>query len=73
MITITFPDNADQTKPFPKIMRNKEWGTIVLFRDSGNGTVLHGGQTNYQVGQVVGVFTPDTYEDYNGPVTLQNK
>lgn len=73
MITTTFPDHADQTKPFPKLMRHKENGSIILFSSEGSGTVVHVGQTAHTPGTHFKCFTAGDYEDYNGPVTLQNK
>lgn len=73
MITTTFPDHGDQTKPFPKIMRHKDYGSLILFTKPDTGTVLHPGQTAHSVGVVLDNFTSSYYEDYNGPVTLQNK
>lgn len=73
MITTTFPDHADQTKPFPKIMRHREYGALVLMRDARHGTVLHTGQSPRLVGDQITTTPIEDYEDYNGPVTLQNK
>ena len=73
MITTTFPDRVDQTKPFPKIMRPKDCGSLVLFTNPDTGTILHPGQTAHSVGVHLDSFTSSWYEDYNGPVTLQNK
>lgn len=73
MITTTFPDNVDQTKPFPKIMRHKKLGSITLFSSERKGTVIHTGQTVHTAGFHCDYFSAEEYDDYNGPVTLQNK
>lgn len=73
MITTTFPDNADQTKPFPKIRRSTKSGMVVLFEASKKGMVLSQGQGAWPVGSFKTNWVEDHFEDYNGPVTLQNK
>lgn len=73
MITTTFPDNAEHTKPFPKIMRSKRSGMIVLFEKATVGTVLSRGQSAYDPGDHRATWADEYFEDYNGPVTLQNK
>lgn len=72
MIKSSFPGGANQTKPFPKIMRNKESGSLVLFPDASKGTVLHIGQTAHAIGSRIDTLSPEKYEDYNCPVTLEN-
>lgn len=73
MITTTFPDNAENTKPFPKIMRSTRSGMIVLFEQSSVGTVIASGQSQWSVGARLTSWPDNNFEDYNGPVTLQNK
>lgn len=73
MITTTFPDHADPTKPFPKIMRSENSGAVILFSRESVGTIVHPGQTSHVIGNHVDYFDMEPFRDYNGPVTLQNK
>ncbi len=55
-------------KPFPKLMKGKLRGTIVLMTESRCGTVVNGDE----LGTHSRTWHMDKFTDYDGPVTLRN-
>ena len=60
-------------KPFPKLMKSRTSGVIVLMQCSGRGTVVHGVSTKGRpVGSIVNNWTMSSFIDYKGSVELTN-
>jgi len=78
MINVTLGEAKPQMeKPFPKLMQviSKEaddFGTIVLFLSSKNGTVVYTTSHRYYIGYNCCTWIMDRFTDYNEPITLQN-
>lgn len=85
MIKVTEKNILDTTKPFPKLMKNKSMGFIILATKKeippGNypenslcyvGTVIN--KTPFwNIGYHSDGWDGEGFEDYNGPITLENE
>lgn len=62
------------TKPYPKIMECKNDGKLVLFTDGSRGTVIKpGDDNNWSIGDFYGKFKQDSFNDYCGVITIEQK
>ena len=64
---------AVKVSSFPKLMISTLTDMIVLFYDSGLGTVINEGRSElFEVGEYHGFYDTSEFEDYNGEVVLKN-
>lgn len=63
------------SRPFPKLMRNRETGSVVLFNSERGGTVVYVCEFRTKGGRL-GDYSPvwylDYFEDFSDSVTLSN-
>lgn len=76
-IKVTTPETKQEPKPFPKLMKLKGGGvsdnTIALFKYTTSATIVLGvGGHKGCEGLHYEGFTPEYWEDYNEPITIQN-
>ena len=63
-----------EEKPFPKLMKSKYTGMIVLFHSSAIGMVLDQSKNPIdQVGTYSEEWAMSSFEDFNESVTIKNK
>jgi len=67
--------NNKETKPFPKLMKDDEIGTIVLFTEEAIGTVINIGSSEYSLGGRITACAMRYFEDLpeDVDVILNNK
>jgi hypothetical protein len=70
MINVTIGEIKPQEKPFPKLMQNGTWVTLIFFVNNGKGVGYHLSGT-YAFEFVNDIFMVG-YSDYNEPITIQN-
>lgn len=58
---------------YPKIMKHREAGFLVLFSSDSAGTVLSYGHANLKVGDNTKHFIQEEFDDYHGKLTLENE
>ena len=74
MIKVTVDESAKESKPFPKLMKDKASMMIVLFVRENKGFVVRKAEgESFDIGHVSGDWDMSYFEDYNEPVTLQNE
>jgi len=66
------PQPGDAPKPFPKLMINPETDVVVLFRRSGQGTVLVAPDES-DIGKQYKNLSMSRYKDYCGDLILVNE
>lgn len=57
---------------FPKLMKRKLNGLVVLFTDKSTGTVVAAGNTDNYVGEYSQMWCKAFFEDFTGTVTIKN-
>jgi hypothetical protein len=65
--------SAEQSKPFPKLMRGNITGCLALFESETKGIIVNVGLSKvYSIGQLIesGFYL---FEDFEGSVTLFNE
>ena len=73
MIKVTVGEQKTQSeKPFPKLMKNKIHGFVLLVTEYENGTVIYCPANYYKVGHTSTSWVHSQLEDLNEPITLQN-
>lgn len=70
MIHVTVCNDNTSVRPYPKLMIND--GMIVLFYESGFGTVLKSGSLDYSVGYRSNSWIMSKFVDFEGQITLEN-
>lgn len=63
---------APKVLGFPKLMRHKTLGGIVLFSSVGTGTLVYQGHIEYPIGEWDENWTFNDYEDFHETVELSN-
>ena len=58
--------------PFPKLMRSKSTGAIVLFSGHDTGTVVASGRAGESIGHHAECWEIRAFEEFTGSVTLSN-
>ena len=59
-------------KPFPKLMKSKKTGTIILFEYSGKGTVVGNPIGSNAMGYVSTAWSMEKFIDFDGKILLEN-
>ncbi len=59
-------------KPFPKLMKSVETGTIILFEYSGKGTVVGNHSDDNMVGYISTAWSMGKFIDFDGKILLEN-
>lgn len=77
MIKVTLGEKPKEEKPFPKLMRVKDYydnngKTIVLFIEHRLGTVINNQNGYHEVGYYYEKWDMSQFEELNEPITLQN-
>lgn len=74
MIKTTIVSEKEAEKPFPKIMRSTYNGVLVLFTDTGEGTVLHVDDAlcpgSDYLGKASESWAMHNFEDWSGAIKL---
>lgn len=72
-IKVTLGEAKPQNeKPFPKLMKNSDYKSIVLFYSSEKGVCIVQNEGSIVVGQFYEYYNMDFFTDYNEPITIQN-
>ena len=72
MIKTTVKRPPRKGKPYPKLMKSRVSGVIVLFESEGRGMVVYSHETASPVGHFSSEWG-DTFEDFEGAITLENE
>jgi hypothetical protein len=71
--TVSCKPCTPKALPFPKLMKHKDNGRIVLFTTEARGVVVLRGTGSYNIGELHTNWAPSYYEDYTGSVCLENE
>ena len=72
-ITVNSVPPVKPVKPFPKLMKHKGTDLIVFFSAPGCGMVLRESTASNSQGHGSNTWEPDSFEDFNGTLTLTNE
>lgn len=73
MIEVTTRKEPKEIKDFPKLMKGKRTGMIVLMISVTNGTVIDPNGSTAEFGEIFDRFDIKELEDYNEELTIKNK
>ena len=71
-IKTTVNPHDKKVKPFPKLMKHDDGSLIVLSISDISGIVIIG-NSKYTPGHYSDSWNPSIFNDFNDPITLQNK
>ena len=65
--------NELETKaPFPRLMKSKDYNTIVLFHDIKKGLILYSEIKTDEVGEYHENWNMEEFENYHGEIIISN-